>query len=121
MKKERFVIKCRPHCPIAHATVEGYTFCLGGFRWGFTRQNYLGKDCGRWYSVELTTGYTAQQATFKTLKSAVLAMRDDLANERYRNFLRDFLKDCTDCNPGLTPRYTVWGVMTYGEVVQDLS
>jgi hypothetical protein len=93
-------------------TVTGYTYTLSGFRFGFTRQNYLGIDCGKWYSVELTTGYIVQKQTYSTLKSAVLDLMEDLRSEKYRNFLRDFLRDATDINPDLTPRYTIWTART---------
>ena len=70
MKKDSFCVRCRPGLPMTTGTVTGYTYTLSGFRFGFTRQNYLGSDCGKWYSVELTTGYIVQRQTYSTLKSA---------------------------------------------------
>lgn len=93
-------------------TITGYTYSLGGFRIGFSKEYEPGKKGRCWYTTELTTGYRLDRRTNQTMDAAIEEVRAFIASGRLASVLAVVLKDFEpkDVNPGLDPYYTVWTV-----------
>lgn len=89
-------------------TVSGYTYELGGIRFGFTRKGPDGKDLGAWNVVELWTGFCVTYGQ-ETMKQAIADVREKYL-DRVRTTLEYYQRRGTDANPGLVPTYTIWTV-----------
>lgn len=106
MKKQSYNIAIKD----GMKTVQGYTYNLGGIRFGFTRTGPDGNDLGAWNVVELWTGLlvTCGQNTMRRAVTDVLEKYLD----RVRTSLEYYQRSGEDANPGLTPRYTIWTAKT---------
>lgn len=91
-------------------TVCGYTYDLGGIRFGFTRTGPDGKDLGAWNVVELWTGLLVTYGQ-KTMKQAIADVQEKYL-DRVRTALEYYQRKPgqEDANPGLVPTYTIWTV-----------
>lgn len=101
-KKQTYNIKTRD----GMKTVSGYTYELGGIRFGFTRTGPDGKDLGAWNAVELWTGLLVTYGQ-NTMRRAIADVQGKYL-DRVRASLEYYRRSGQDANPGIVPTYTVW-------------
>lgn len=95
--------------------VTGYTYQIGDFRIGLSKEYAPGKKGKCWYTTELTTGYRMDRRTNTTMNDALNEVRDFINSGRLAAVLPRVLADLPaghNVNADLVPDYTIWTVHT---------
>ena len=95
--------------------VTGYTYQIGDFRIGLSKEYAPGKKGSNWYTTELTTGYRMDRRSNKTMNDALDEVREFVRSGRLAAVLPRVLADLPtgyNVNAELVPDYTIWTVHT---------